>query len=110
MSKLTFAGSSRDDLRAFPDAARGKAGFELRRVQDGREPSDWKPMPSVGAGVREIRVRDDNGDAYRVIYYAVFEDAVYVLHCFQKKTQQTRQSDIELAKDRYKRAVKELGK
>lgn len=108
MSKLIFAGGSLEDLRAFPDAARSRAGFELRRVQDGREPSDWKPMSSVGPGVREIRVRDDNSDAYRVIYYAVSGDAVCVLHCFQKKTQKTRKEDIDLAKDRYKRLLKVL--
>ena len=70
-------------------------------VQVGREPADFKPMPSVGSGAYEIRVRDDAG-AFRVIYVAKFEDAVYVLHAFQKKTRRTSQADIELARARYK--------
>jgi phage-related protein len=58
-------------------------------------------MPTVGSGAYEIRVRDSSG-AFRTIYVAKFEAAVYVLHAFQKKTQQTAKSDIELAKVRYK--------
>jgi phage-related protein len=81
-------------------------GFQLDRVQRGLEPFDWKPMRSVGAGVREIRVRDESG-AYRVLYIAKFEDAVYVLHCFQKKTQATPKQDIDLAERRYRELVKE---
>ena len=70
-------------------------------VQVGREPADFKLLPSVGPGAREIRVRDDAG-AFRVIYVAKFEDAVYVLHAFQKKTRRTSQADIEQARARYK--------
>lgn len=93
---LLFMGSSHDDLKAFPDEARRDAGFSLDFVQRGLEPSNWKPMRSVGMGVKEIRVRDVTG-AYRVIYLATRPEAVYVLHCFQKKTQRTRQEDIEVA-------------
>ena len=72
-------------------------------VQVGRDPDDWKAMPTVGSGVREIRVRDEAG-AFRVIYVARFEDAVYVLHAFQKKTRQTSRADLELARARYRMA------
>jgi phage-related protein len=106
---LAFLGSSLDDLREFPLAARRDAGFQLDRVQRGEEPNDWKPMRSVGAGVREIRVRDELG-AFRVLYVAKYQGAIYVLHCFEKKSQTTRRHDIELAAARYRQLVKEVGR
>ena len=106
MRAITFLGTAKDDLSAFPVAAKARAGYELFMVQVGREPDDWKPMPSVGAGAREIRVRDRTG-AFRVIYVARFGGAVYVLHAFQKKSQKTARRDIELARARY-RAAKAL--
>jgi phage-related protein len=102
-----FCGSSLSDLRAFPDGARRMAGFQLDRVQHGGDPDDWKPMPSIGAGVREIRVRDAGG-AFRVIYVAKLSDAIYVLHCFQKKSQRTSGEDADLARRRYKHVLEEL--
>jgi len=96
---IAFQGGSLDDLRAFPTEARREAGHQLDRVQRGLEPDDWKPMPAVGPGVREVRVRDDTG-AFRVIYTATRPEAVYVLHAFQKKTQQTARRDLDLAKAR----------
>ncbi|WP_332879333.1 type II toxin-antitoxin system RelE/ParE family toxin [Massilia sp. S19_KUP03_FR1] len=104
---LIFRASSLDDLRAFPPSARSEAGFQLDQVQHGRDPDDWKPMASVGAGVKEIRVRDEFG-IFRVMYVAKFADAIYVLHCFQKKTQQTSKLDIDLARTRYKELLKEI--
>lgn len=106
---VAFESTSLDDLRAFPAAARQEAGYQLDRVQNGLEPNDWKPMTTVGAGVQEIRIRDAAG-AFRIIYVAKFVDAVHVLHCFQKKSQQTAQSDIDLAATRYRNLLKELGK
>lgn len=103
---IVFLGSSLDDLRAFPLAARREAGFQLDQVQHGGEPSDWKPMASVGPGVREIRIRDVLG-AYRVLYLAKLADAVYVLHCFQKKTEKTAKSDLALATRRYRELLQE---
>lgn len=94
-------GSSHSDLKAFPQEARRDAGFNLDFVQRGLEPEGWKPMKTVGAGVNEIRVRDASG-AYRVIYLATCPEAVYVLHCFQKKTERTSQHDIDLAQKRFK--------
>ncbi len=101
MKEVRFIDSARNDLRDFPKEARREAGFELDSIQNGLEPHNWKPMPSVGPGVREIRIKDEN-EIYRVIYIAAFEEAVYVLHAFQKKTQKTRKSDIDLAKNRLK--------
>ncbi len=97
---LRFVGSSLDDLRGFPDEARRGAGFELRAVQNGLEPGDWKPMRSVGPSVKEIRIHILG--EWRVIYVAALKDAVYVLHAFQKKTQKTSRQDIELARRRYR--------
>ena len=100
MKALKFVGSSLDDLTDFPLEARRESGFELWQVQSGLTPSDFKPMPAVGAGAFEIRVHVLG--EWRVIYVAKFKDAVYVLHAFHKKTQKTRKEDIELAARRYK--------
>jgi phage-related protein len=101
MKPLRFIGSSLDDLRNFPAEARQQAGFELFAVQEGRDPSDWKPMPAIGPGVREIRIHVLG--EWRVLYVARFADAVYVLHAFRKRSQKTRREDIELARQRYRR-------
>jgi phage-related protein len=70
-------------------------------VQQGFDPDDWKPMTSIGVGVREIRMSDESG-AFRVVYLTKFEDSIVVLHCFQKKAAKTAQRDIQLARARYK--------
>ena len=106
---VKFRGSALNDLRAFPAPARREAGHQLDQVQHGQEPDDWKPMPTIGQGVREIRIRDIAG-AFRVVYVAKFADAVYVLHCFQKKTPKTSKSDLDLAESRYRDLLKEQGK
>jgi len=101
---VTFHGDSLDRLRDFPEDARREAGHELYEVQKGLDPSDWKPMSTIGAGVREIRIRDGAGD-YRVIYIATLTDAIHVLHAFQKKSQKTTRRDLALAAARL-RALK----
>jgi phage-related protein len=105
---VEFRGSSLDDLRAFPLPVRREAGYQLDQVQNGQEPDDWKPMNTVGQGAQEIRIRDAAG-TFRVIYVAKFADAVYVLHCFQKKTEKTSKADLDLASKRYRDLLKELG-
>jgi phage-related protein len=101
MKPISFLGDSRDAIRDFPDSARYRAGVELRAVQRGLEPDDWKPMATIGSGVREIRIRDAAG-AFRIVYLATLADLVLVLHAFQKKTQRTAQRDIDLAVKRLK--------
>jgi phage-related protein len=96
---IAFLGGSLDDLRGFPPDARRQAGHQLDRVQRELDPDDWRPMPSIGAGVREIRVRERAG-SFRVIYVATFAEVVYVLHAFQKKTRQTAKRDLDLAASR----------
>jgi phage-related protein len=95
---VEWVGSSLADVRRFPVDARRRAGFELQAVQHGAMPSDSKPMPSVGAGVAEIRIR--TGTEHRIFFIAKFEEAVYVLHAFEKKTQKTAKRDIELGRAR----------
>jgi phage-related protein len=99
MKLLRFVGNSLKCLRDFPREARQDAGYQLDKVQNGAQPDDFKPMPTIGAGVEEIRVRDDSG-IYRVIYTARLVDAVYVLHAFEKKTLATAKSDTALARKR----------
>jgi phage-related protein len=101
MKTLQFEGDSLDCLKAFPQSARREVGYQLDKVQQGQEPDDFKPMGTVGPGAYEIRVRDATG-AFRVIYVAKLANAIYVLHAFQKKTQQTSQPDLELARKRYR--------
>lgn len=97
---LIWLGNSLDAVKAFAPVARREAGHQLGIVQDGKEPADWKPMETVGAGVKEIRIHAETG--YRVLYVAKFAEAVYVLHGFEKKTRRTSKADIDLANRRYR--------
>jgi phage-related protein len=102
--QIRWVGSAYHDLLAFPKDARKNAGFQLGKVQAGLEPTDWKPFDDVGGGTREIRIQDASG-IYRVMYVAKFEEAIYVLHCFQKKTQVTSKQDKAVAVARYRAVV-----
>lgn len=106
MKTIIFAGKSLDRLKNFPLEAKREAGYQLDMVQRGLDPKDYKPMTTIGLGVKEIRVKDSAG-IYRVIYIAKFEEAVYVLHAFQKKTQKTSQHDLALAKTALKQILEE---
>jgi phage-related protein len=100
MKSIRFLGNSLESLREFPDDARQDAGYQLDQIQRGMQPTDFKPMPSVGKGVEEPRVRDESG-AFRVIYIARLPQAVFVLHAFRKKTRTTARKDIEIARERH---------
>jgi phage-related protein len=101
MKQVIWMGTSREDLRAFPGEARREVGYQLEHVQEGVDPDDWKPLSVVASGVREIRVRESAG-AFRCIYLATRPEGIYILHCFQKKTQKTSQRDLDLAQRRFK--------
>jgi phage-related protein len=101
MKSVAFVGDALDAIRNFPPGARSEAGYQLERVQRGLDPDDWKPISAIGPGVKEIRVRDESG-AFRVIYVATLPAAIYVLHAFQKRTQQTARRDIDLATRRFR--------
>ncbi len=100
MKHVRFLGDALKRMREFPEAAKHDAGYQLDKVQRGNQPDNFKPMPSIGKGVEEIRIRDETG-IYRIIYTARIADAIYVLHAFQKKTQSTSKHDISIAKERY---------
>ncbi|MGH8616566.1 MAG: type II toxin-antitoxin system RelE/ParE family toxin [Burkholderiales bacterium] len=100
MRIVQWLGTSRKSVAGFPESARREAGYQLDRVQRGKEPKDWKPMRAIGPGVRELRVHADG--EHRVIYLAKFEEAVYVLHAFTKKTQKAPKLDVEVAAARYR--------
>lgn len=101
MKPVEFCGSSKKDIREFPKEVQQQVGYQLHRVQLGKEPTDWKPMGTIGPGVKEIRVKDEQG-AFRVFYVETRPEAVYVLHATQKTTEKTEKRDIDLAKDRLK--------
>ena len=105
MKRLVWLGDSLARLREFPADVMGELGYQLERVQAGREPANWKPMPSVGLGAEEIRVRI--GGAFRVIYIAKFVEAVYVLHAFEKKSRKTARTDLDLARRRFRSLVQD---
>ena len=98
---IRFLGDSLERIKNFPADAKQESGYQLDQIQRGREPNDWKSFPDVGAGVREIRIKETSG-AFRVMYVTKFAESIYVLHAFQKKTQKTEKRDINLAKQRYK--------
>jgi phage-related protein len=91
-------------LSRQPRVARREAGYQIDRVQQGLDPTDWKPVHTVGVGVREIRIHA--GGAFRVIYVAKFHDAVYVLHAFEKKSQKTPRKAIDIARRRFQVLVR----
>jgi phage-related protein len=105
MKPVWFLGDSRKALQEFPKDARREAGYQLELVQMGLPALDFKPVQPVGKGVEEIRLRDESG-AYRVLYTVRLEEAVYVIHAFQKKTRTTSQRDIEIARERFQQLMR----
>ncbi|MBB1248273.1 type II toxin-antitoxin system RelE/ParE family toxin [Rhizobium sp. G21] len=104
--RIVWMGLSFDDIREFPAAARRQAGHDLNLIQAGLPPMDWKAFSTVGPGAYEIRIKSDDNQ-YRVFYVAKFEEAIYVLHCFVKKSRKTAAFDVEIGQQRYK-AMKKL--
>lgn len=107
MKSITWLGDTLKEVRRYPDIIKKELGYNIEKLQHGGEPVDWKPMPSVGLGAKEIRVHSVN--EYRVIYVAKFKESIYILHSFIKKTQKTEQKDINKAKVRYKEMLKLRG-
>lgn len=101
MKRILWLGSSKGDLKGFPEDARREAGYQLNKLQNGEDPDDWKPMGVIGMGVREIRIREESG-AFRIMYVAGIADAIHVLHAFPKKSQKTSRGDLDIATHRYK--------
>ncbi len=99
MKDAVFLGDTLKAIRAFPADARRMAGRQIGRVQRGGDPADWKPLATIGPGVREIRIRERSG-AFRVIYLATLPDAVLIVGAFRKTSQKTPQEEIEKARSR----------
>ena len=104
MRTVVFEGNTLTLIRQLPDKARLRAGYEIDRVQRDKLPENWKPFPSVGQGVREIRIQV--GQQFRIMYLVKYENKVHILHVFEKKIQKTRTSDIEIAEKRLKQVIK----
>ncbi len=100
MKPVEFLGDTYRVITGFPKDARQAAGYQLRRVQDGIPPEDFRPRQDIGPGVEEIRVWVSSG-TYRVMFTARLREKVYVLHAFQKKTQETSKRDNEIARKRF---------
>lgn len=101
MKCIEYLGDSKKQLDKFPEKTRAAAALQFKRLQRGKEPNDFKPMSIIGKGVKEIRLKDKDG-AFRIIYTANFADKIYILHSFQKKTEQTDKRDIDLARKRFR--------
>ena len=105
---LFWVGTSLQDIRAFPADARRIAGHQLHLVQKGLDPSDWKPMPTVGSGVYELRIRTRL--EHRVFYIAKLSEGIYVLHAFEKRTRRTPKDDPDLARQRLGSLINQLAR
>ncbi|HEC16170.1 MAG TPA: type II toxin-antitoxin system RelE/ParE family toxin [Sedimenticola sp.] len=103
MKRLFWIGNSYKALTAFPKAVKQVSGFQLHLIQQGEDPDDWKPMSSIGTSVREVRIHVDG--EYRIIYLAKFEEGVYILHAFHKKTQKTSKKDLDIARARLREVI-----
>ena len=108
MKKVVWLGDTHDTIKGYPMNARREIGYNLDKIQRGFDPADWKPMTSVGQGVKEIRIHEDN--EYRVFYVAKFKEVIYVLHSFIKKTEKTLQKEINIGKKRYSEMLQYEGK
>lgn len=109
LKRVVFESRALDDLREFPASVRKEIGFQLERLQAGKEANDWKPMKSIAMGAIEIRVQVFLG-AWRAICIVKMVDAIYVLHVFQKKTQATSKNDLDIASSRFKDLLRRLKK
>ncbi|HEX2775641.1 MAG TPA: type II toxin-antitoxin system RelE/ParE family toxin [Candidatus Acidoferrales bacterium] len=98
---VVWEGDAREVLQAFPGEVRQNFGFELWQLQQGERPSDYRPLPSIGSGVFELRDQDARA-WYRVVYLSRINDVIYVLHCFEKKSREMPRRDFEKAKQRLK--------
>lgn len=103
-----WEGDSREVLSGFPQKVKQNFGFELWRLQQGERPSDYRPLPSIGTGVFELRDQDERA-WYRLVYLSRVNDVIYVLHCFEKKSREMPGRDFEKARQRLKVVKARLG-
>lgn len=106
---VVWEGNSREILQSFPEGARENLGFDLWRLQQGERPGDYRPVPSIGVGVFELRDQDERA-WYRIVYLSRTSDVIYVLHCFEKKGREILRREFEVAKQRLKNVKARLSK
>ena len=100
-AEIAWEGDSKGVISSFPDAARYNLGFDLRLLQQGQQPTDYRPMSSIGPGVFELRDQDERA-WYRVIYLSRVRNVIHVLHCFEKRSRETPMKEINTARQRLK--------
>jgi phage-related protein len=100
-ARIAWEGDSRGVLQEFPETVRQNLGFELWQLQQGERPSDYRPLPSIGAGVFELRDQDERA-WYRVVYLSRIRGVIYVLNCFEKKSREMPRKEFENARQRLK--------
>lgn len=96
---IAWEGDSKEVISSFPEQARQNLGFQLRLLQLGQQPNDYRPMSTIGPGVFELRDQDERA-WYRVIYLSRIRDVVHVLHCFEKRSRETPAKEIRTARQR----------
>ena len=99
LAEIVWEGDSKDVLRTFPEGVIQNFGFELWQLQQGMRPRNYRPLPSVGSGVFELRDQDERG-WYRVVYLSRIDDVIYVLHCFEKRSREMPARDFQKSKRR----------
>ena len=99
MKKIIWLATTHSTIKEYPDNVRREIGYNLSKIQHGLDPADWKPMTGIGQGIKEIRIHAEN--EYRILYLTKFQEAIYVLHTFVKKTQQTSQKELNIGRKRY---------
>jgi phage-related protein len=98
---IAWEGDSKEVLSSFPDEAKQNLGFDLRLLQQGQQPTDYRPMTSIGPGVFELRDQDERA-WYRLIYLSRVRDVIHVLHCFEKRSRETPIKEINVVRQRLK--------
>jgi phage-related protein len=98
---IAWEGNSKEVISSFPDVVKYNLGFDLRLLQQGQQPTDYRSMSSIGPGVFELRDQDERA-WYRVIYFSRVRDVIHVLHCFEKRSRETPMKEINTARQRLK--------
>ncbi len=98
---IAWEGNAKEVVSSFPEEARQNLGFQLRLLQQGQQPTDYRPMSTIGPGVFELRDQDERA-WYRVIYLSRVRSVVHVLHSFEKRSRETPAKEIRTARQRFK--------
>jgi phage-related protein len=100
-TEIAWEGDSKEVISGFPDEVKQNLGFQLRQLQQGEKPSNYRPLPQIGHGVYELRDEDERA-WYRVVYLSQIGNTIHVLHCFEKKSREIPRNEVETAVRRLK--------